>query len=427
MSKTRIRNLPSVSCLLSLILLSACGLTPPAQPISTATPTENLFRNFTPVPTSINTPTPTSTITPSPIPIPWSLYAAINSLPEVYTNSVAPRTIDLYKSLLTKLPTEVQKWITGIGWGLEDLVLDNNEITLLNLLADKNKDTSLSVLTRPEIIDGISSNELAWVKKYQGGNLPELLQDDIDELRAQELLSDKGLTCITEYLKIADSNYEMAKGFYIIDNYGLSNPRSFAYKVPAYNVQLFFLGRLLELGIPKGYEVAAIAASLDYGTLWVIADDDLRALLPQYALNMILFQSQTDLVLMQSGASWQAKNYPLEAQIALVWGAPGNYFPLTQEEANRIRLDIAPNKSWAGYREVFFGRQMSLSDWKFVSIELSTLEDMKDYLSKQGYLSFIPERIANQIFTKYMDNIDYQWSPEVKEIDGRFHLQYLYL
>jgi len=108
------------------LLLSACQAAAPAP-----TPTGTL----PPTATSTNTPTPMSTSTqsstPTPTPIPWILDDAIAKLPEVYTKAVSPKTVEQYTQLLSVLPKEAQRWITNMGWGLEDLKLDANEVMLL--------------------------------------------------------------------------------------------------------------------------------------------------------------------------------------------------------------------------------------------------------------------------------------------------------
>jgi hypothetical protein len=99
-----------------------------------------------------------------------------------------PEIVEQYTQLLSALPEEAQWWITGMGWGLEDLVLDANEVALLELLAEKNVPTAMSILTSPDIIDGVTSGEVTWAQGYEVESLSALLQDDIDELLSQELL-----------------------------------------------------------------------------------------------------------------------------------------------------------------------------------------------------------------------------------------------
>lgn len=410
-----------------IVSLVACTSAPTSAPTTTPepSPTPTLMATArpteTPTPTAklTYTPTPTATLTYTPTPVPWTLAEAVSKLPEFYTGALPQETIDEYTQLISALPEEAQWWITNMGWGIEDLVLDKNEIILLEYLATTNVPTALSILTRPDIIDGVTLGEVSWVRDYHVENTTASLQDDIDELLSQGLLSDKGLQGINLLLEMSSSDFEIIKSFFLVDNYGYPNSNMFLYPTPQYNTQLYFLGQLTELGVPEGYEVTALAAALCYGSLWTIADDEVRTYLPQYVHSMILFLAETDYFIQQNDASWQAKDFPLEAQIALVWGAPGNYYPLTKEEATNLGRQNEPFASWSGYREVFSRRTMSYEDFNFVFIELSSLKEMREYLLEQDILGPDPDILSGYIFDEYMHNrLDYQWEPVYQDIDG---------
>jgi hypothetical protein len=357
------------------------------------------------------------------------LEGAIAKLPEVYTEAVTPETVEQYTKLLSALSEEAQWWITGMGWGLEDLALDANEVALLELLAEKNVPTGMSILTSPDVIDGVKWGEVTRAQGYEVDSLAALLKDDIDELLAEELLSDEGLAGINELIEMAGTNFEIAKGLYLIDNFGHPNAAMFTHQVPEYNTQLHVLGRLLELGVPEGYEVAAVAAGLDYGSLWTMADEDVRTLIPDYAHRVLGFQAETDDVLRQGRlesnggktlfrpAAWQASDLPLEAQIALIWGAPGNYYSMSKEEAARIGYDwdALKVKLWVGYREVFSGRPMSLVDFDFLFVDLSTLEAISAHLLSNDFLKDDLNSLSGSIYQFAMnDNLDYIWPEELE-------------
>jgi hypothetical protein len=380
-----------------------------------------------PIPTNTLSPTPSASATPvpptatvvPPTPVPFNLEVSIERIPEIYTNSTTTETKSQYESIVGELPLEGQKWITGMGQFLEDNQLTDAEITLLQCMADKNGVTNLSVFSQPTIIDGVTPSE---AKKYCAtdvDSISTLLKDDIAALQSSGNLEDAKIFDPL-ILMANDGDYEILKGLVLIDNYGIPPQEKFKYNVPTYNTQLLVLGKILKNGVPAGYEVAAVAAGLDYGSLWTIADDNLRAMIPGYASNMINYQASTDAIIGQKGVTtWNAKNTSLEGQIALVWGATGNYFPLTKEEAARIGRNIKPFDSWSGYREVFSGRQMTPVDFEFVSITPEILAEMREFVISKNLIKNSPNNFSGNMFMfAMMDNLSYQESPVITNIDG---------
>lgn len=364
----------------------------------------------------------------------WPLSANIDKMPEVYTAAVSQAVIDQYKQLLSPLPTEAKKWITGMGWGLEDLILDSNEIALLECLSSKNTSTILSILTKPTIIDGLTLSELTWARGYQVESLSEVLKDDIDELEKRELLSPEGLVGIQTLIGMAATDFEIAKGLHLIGNFGHPNADIFSYSVPSYNTQLYILGQLVELGIPVGYEVAAVAAALDYGTLWSIADNETRALIVNYALGMIEIQAETDLRIKQFGATWEARDLPLEGQITLIWGGPGDLYPAEYSEWERspsgtVNINTGPLRS---FMVAFKKNPMSLDDFEWIFITHKTKNDMRDYLINNNFLNSStitnPDKLMEKIWLFYykddrnfiyIDDPGWPANPMHQIIDGR--------
>jgi hypothetical protein len=374
------------------------------------------------------------------------LDGAIAKLPEVYTEAVTPETVAQYTQLLSALPEEAQWWITGMGWGLEDLELDANEIALLELLVEKNVPTAMSILTSPDIIDGVTWGEVAWAQGYKVESLAALLQDDIDELLAHELVTEKGLPGINELMEMAATDFEIAKGLHLIENFGHPNQDLFAYQVPDYNTQLCVLGRLLELGVPQGYEVVAVAAALDYGSLWTIAGEEVRASIPDYAHTRISCQEETDQILQEgrikikgavslfTPATWQADHLPLEAQITMIWGAPGDLYPAEYDEWERdpngnVNASTGPLRS---FLRAFRNRPMSPEDFEWSFITPATKAGMRGYLLENDFLNpqtaSNPDKLMEKIWYFYSkDPRNYSpigmpgWpnSPEHELIDGR--------
>ena len=404
--------LRSVHAFTLLVLLFAC--TPAPEPMHTPTPTI--------------TPTPAPKIIPSPIPtlsptsIPWNLDKAINKLPEVYSENVSVDQIAKYSSLLRVLPNEFQMWITGMGWGLEDWKLEKTEEALLELLTDKDITTGLSILTHSNIMDGIDRGEVNWAEDQENDSLLTLLEDDIDKLLNDDLISETEKQALLDLIEKSKKNFEIEKGLHLINNFGYPNKNLFRYPVPEYNTQLLILGKLMELGIPENYEVSAVAAALDYGSLWTIADDEVRELIPEYAQDIIMFQSETDQIISQNGAIWQANSMPLEAQISLVWGAPGNYYSLTEKKASQIGVPYNPEESmlWAGFRESFSQHPLRIDDFYFNFIKINYLEEMRYQVIEDGIidnsLSDFSFHLSNEYW--YSRNLQYNWDLIGGEING---------
>lgn len=73
---------------------------------------------------------------------------------------------------------------------------------LLELLAEKNVPMAMSILTSPDVIDGVTWGEVSWAQGYEVESLAVLLQDDIDALLVQELLTEKGPAGINELIEM---------------------------------------------------------------------------------------------------------------------------------------------------------------------------------------------------------------------------------
>ena len=337
----------------------------------------------------------------TPTPVSWTLVRAIDNLPEVYSKSVTVETRDQYLQLVSALPKEIQVWIAGMGWGLEDMELDKNELALLEALAEKNTPSAMSIITNPSFLDGVLLSEVIWAQGYEVESLSELIQDDIDELLAGGLLSDNGREGIQSLLILAEENYEISKGIFLIANMGHPDQNKLHYKVPTFNTQLFMLGKLIDSGIPQGYEVIALAISLDYGNLYSIAGDDVARKFIDYAQAMMAFVAETDQILIQENfIDWQAKNYSLEMAIELVWGAPGKFYPWSKEQGwwdAWYQFSQRPMQSWE-------------FDWLFTDI--STLNSMRNWVLETGFLDLRIEQdpaIDNDYLdyqTSYPDNYD---------------------
>jgi len=351
----------------------------------------------------------------------FNLETAINKIPEVYTKQISESLVEEYKNLISKLPKDAQQWIAEMGQFLEDLKISKSEKKLLELLVSR-KDP-LIYLTSPRIIDGIWWDDIRWVKKDPVKlNSYMYLKDDVKELQEKGLFSEEAKQGLDRIVKLAEDNYEVRKGLYLINNFGHPNKRVFRYKVPDFNTQLFVLSKLLEKGIPEGYETIALGAALDYGTVITIGDDEVDKEVLDYAHNMIKFIEETDKIIREKEANWQAKNYPLEAAIALAGGAMSNQY-----------INFYKKRLQRSWEDVFSKKQMEKFEFDWMFISQDTIKEQRDYVLKQfyfvnsGYLihsidNFVIDHLdrydllktmivnGQKVRKKHLENPDYQWT-----------------
>ena len=353
----------------------------------------------------------------------WVLSDEIANLPEVYTGSIDASIVEEYESLVGELHLMAQKWIVKMGWGLEDLDLDPKEVSLLELLAKENIATIMSIMTHPKIIDGLEQEEVTWAAELKTSNLSEILEDDVNELLAMGYITSSIVTEIESLIGKAAVNSEIAKGLHLINNFGRPNQGWFGYPLPKYNTQVLILGKLLALGIPDGYEVAAVAAALDYGTLWSIADSEVQELIVPYAHEMLLYQAETDQI-MQNWAAWKDRNLALEHQIVLMWGGTGNYRAVSIEEGDIFGCRFQKEKRcWRGFYHYFKDRLFTISDWNYVMVTIERLRQMRAHLlSSPSIKKNNPDSLGDSVRLYWIrDKLDYQYNPLAFNIGGQHY------
>jgi len=303
---------------------------------------------------------------------PYDLQGAINKMPEFYAEEVSEDVKVQYEDVISQLPLDAQRWITNMGQFMEDKSISTNEINLVEVLT--RKEDPLFYLTRPQIMDGVTSKEVSEVEK--DNTQPHgymYLKHDIEYLKNMGLFSDNAEQALLRVIELANDNYELRKGLYLIGHFGHPRATLFKYKVPVYNTHLFVLGKLLEKGIPEGYERVALAAALDYGSLITIGDSQLCATVPDYAYSMLKFIVETDEVVKGAGGNWRAKDYPLEADFGLVWGAPATRY-------------WASKKGPIWWCDVFRSRRMTVEDFNWLFVDIDTLRSMQDWMIKKGFV-----------------------------------------
>lgn len=289
---------------------------------------------------------------------------SLSKLPEVYTHETPAENIREYRESISRLPEDAQCWILSMGQFLENKKFEPVEKRLIGVLASK-KDP-LIYLTHPRIIDGASEGDVSWISVYNPAKGAYMcLDENIRKLRTKGLISERALQELEKIVKKAKEDYEVRKGLYLIKNFGRPDQRTFSYRVPSFNTQLYMLGRLLEMGVPEGYERLAVAAALDYGSVYTIGDNNVRELVVGYAHDMIKFIAENDSLFKEKG--WQAKDYPLEADIGLVWGATGPYYPFGEMK----------RRAYSGWDHVFRDIKLNISDFNWLFVSMNTLKEMR--------------------------------------------------
>lgn len=326
------------------------------------------------------TPAITPTFTPQPTPIPWTLENSISKLPEVYTNAIDKEVVDLYKSLIADLDEKTQKWITGMGLGLEDQKLDEDEIDLFSLLKEKDFVTSLYIVTNKTILDGISKKDVEWARNQSVENIESILVKDLN------ILLDKGMIGVgnnnlQQFITMTENDFNFEKGLFLISSLGNPDQSFFKYRVPDFNTQLYVLMQLLNSGIPKGYEIVALGTAICYGSLYSFVEEEIKQDVIEYAIDNLRYIYETDLLLEENGkVEWLAKDLPLEGAIYLTWGAAGKHYPWTD------------SKGWWDGWELFAQRPMQRWEFEWLFVDLSTLGQMRTWLIDRGFLDHSIEK-----------------------------------
>lgn len=327
--------------------------------------------------------------------------AGLQQMPEVSTGVMKQSEIDRYRVLLGRLNASdpgASRWVTGMGLFAEDRKISDNEMAFVEAVVKK--EDPLRILVTPWVRDGIGSQESGWAAdtSYPTGEYG-YLTDDLQKIESARGPVDTATKeKLKSIIKASETDYELRKGIAIIDEYGVPAKDVFPWQVPAYNTQLDVLLDLLKNSdVPPEYYRLALAAAIDYGAVETIGDTDVRANLSEYVRDIVAFTIETDKRIKQKGASWQAKDYPLEADIALVWGAAGTMRPYPYSAGKSGNPDKTPwnHPSW---EKDFYSRPMGMNDfaWSFVTVQ--TLKEMRDMMLEKN----LPGTLADYSETGYL-------------------------
>ena len=208
-------------------------------------------------------------------------------------------------------------------------------------------------------------------------NLPEIADG----------ISEKELNALKQIAVLTKSNdTEVQRGLQVIDKYGVpgyvfDHPEGW---IPDYNTQLEVLLWLAEnRTIVDGYDRISLCLALDYGSVVTIGDDQVDQSVRQYVLDIYDYVKETDEVLRERNVSWRAKDYPLDADVGLCWGANKLRYPTFYEYAGQD-----PGQPWMHYwREEFRDRQMNIEDFNWLFASKGTLEEMREWAFDNGLVN----------------------------------------
>ncbi len=315
------------------LLLVACGggLLPTATPFPTPTTPLNASRQ--PVLTLAVPMTEGAPANPTPASASLSLSDLVSApehAPEIVGGLVSAVDRDRYVRYVAALRARdaaAANWLVSTGLLLKDAKIDPQEMQLVHVILNR-KDDPLWYLAHARTQEGLTDQDIDYLESSDAKPSDSwFLDDDIRGLEGYNLLSRDGQRGLQRLFEQAHQDIELREGLAIINAMGLPDSRAFKYPVPLYNVQLYVLSRLLEQGLPLGYERAAVAAACTYGSLATLCDEEARGQVLDYAGERVRFLIDTDVVLAAAGARWRSTDYTLEALMLLFWGGQATALP----------------------------------------------------------------------------------------------------
>ncbi|MFA5222446.1 MAG: hypothetical protein WC391_09210 [Methanoregula sp.] len=341
---------------------------------------------------------------------PYDYRARLPELPEIRSGDMDPATAARYRDLidtLNKKDPGAAQWAVGMGLFAEDRKISGAENKFVDVVVKK--DDPMRILVTKWAMDGVGDSEAGWAAdaSFPAGDYG-YLTDDMQVIEsAKGPVDPKAKEALKSIISTSAGDYELRKGLYLIDEYGVPDKTRFTYPVPAYNTQLSVLLDLLNTSdVSPGYYRVALAAGIDYGAVETIGNPDVRAYLPGYVKDQVAYTVETDRLLKEKGVSWQAADYPLEADMILLWGAAGTMrpYPYTRND-EKYPPDYQPWKhpSW---ESEFYHSPMEIADFEWSFVSLTTLREMRDEMVQHGILPTLTEYIAAGYKGKYNEYRD---------------------
>lgn len=257
--------------------------------------------------------------------------------------------------------------------------------------------------TRQITIHESTSDLISEFNPNKSQNLSYLADDilDLPEIKdGIDLQESDAINKLKKLINASLDDYELRKGICLIDEYGVPNTRLFSINVPDYNTQLESLFWLLEdNNVPKDYYKVALAICIDYGSVITIGDNDVDKKVREYQSKILEFVMETDKLIKEQGlANWQASEYPLEADLGLIWGANANLYPWeagTEENQPSWFHTFSEIKRSLMNQEDF--------DWLFASNK--TMEEIRGWMISKGFVNLTVE--DSTIVRGIEDDVEY--------------------
>jgi len=259
-------------------------------------------------------------------------------------------------------------WLVSTGLFLSDARLDVQELQTMDMILGR-KDDPFWYLSHARVLDGLSKEDYAYLQSNDAVPADDwYFVDDVRGLEAFQLLSRDGQRNLQRVFEKGHQDSQVRKGLYLINTLGLPDPRLFKYAVPQYNVQLYLLARLLEQGLPMGYERVAVAAAVAYGSLATLCDQAVREQVVAYAGERVRLLIDTDVLLSAAGSRWRAGEYPIEALVLVLWGGQSAAYP-------QAGVPLAKARS---LRAAASDRPLGADDLARLLVPLDSLRQMQD-------------------------------------------------
>ena len=313
----------------------------------------------------------------SSTPIGWEhIRACIEKMPEFYSGAADPRKSEYRELVRTLFDSDpgAAKWVVDTGLFMEDLQITKHERTFVSRITQESCNL-LRILISKRVLDGVTGRESFRRMAFD-------LEDDLEQLpEVQDGLTKREETALTQIRQMAQvasqqtlEAHEIRKGLYLIDEYGIPDFGS-SYRKPRHNTQLQVLLWLLsEIDVPQDYWKVALAAGLVYGAVVTIGDDQVDAAVRSYVPQMVEFIMDTDQLSKLGGIEGKAKDYPIDACLGLVWGAPATRYWVSE-------------KGQPGFwSDKFRRKQMTIEDFNWFFVDIDDLRSMQEWMLETGFV-----------------------------------------
>lgn len=260
---------------------------------------------------------------------------------------------------------------------------------------------STPLLTLAIIIGGLilSTHLQSIIETSPPNQHLKLLTDDLQRLpELKGNVSQSEVEAVKEIRRlILSSDPEVQKGLWIISRYGVpfkAGRFTPTYRIPDYNTQLQILFWLAQdRGVEGDYSRVAVALAIDYGIVLTYGDDEVDCRVRSYVAEIYDYIRETDRILEEKGLGWRAKDYPLEADILLCWGACGMRYPTFYRYVGDY-----PGSPWEHFwYQEFRERPMHIDDFEWLFIKPETLREMREWLFENRFVSRDLDETADKI------------------------------